>query len=438
MKAKKIISAVLAAAIIITSLMCANFSAAANGTKTISVTAEFGQSEARSILDMINEFRTGNDAWYWDKDNETVIKCSSLGELKYDYKLEETAMQRAVEIAIEFSHTRPDGRNTWTAYTENGINLITAVTCGENIASGHLTAGEVHEDWREDFADYEHQGHRRNLLSSKYKAVGIGHAYYNGTHFWVEEFSGSEADTDYKAPLDGSKEYQISVKDTDTHTHKYEWTDSNGILVKKCTECGEIISEIPFEDIGDFVYYGDLVEYTSVNNKFITGTNPPERTLFSPTMPITRAMFVTILYRMAGEPYKNANPYPSTPFTDITDTNVYYYDAACWALDKEITNQLTFKPFDNVTREQTASFLFRYAKDNGTLGDDAYKNVNLASYPDFNSVHAWAVEAMQWANFNGMITGTQSGELNPQGATQRIHATKILYGFGKVCNIGNF
>jgi len=44
----------------------------------------------------------------------------------------------------------------------------------------------------------------------------------------------------------------------------------------------------------------------------------------------------------------------------------------------------------------------------------------------------------QWANYNGMITGTQQGYANPQGATQRIHATKILYGFGKACNIGNF
>ena len=438
MKAKKIISAVLTIAIIITSLICANFSAVADNGNTITVNAQFNQTEARTILNMINEFRTSDDAWYWNDDNETITKYESLNELKYDYRLEEIAMQRAVEIAIKFSHTRPNGKDTWSAYTENGVNLITAVTCGENIASGHMTAGEVHNDWREDFADYEHQGHRRNLLSSKYKTVGIGHAYYNGTHFWVEEFAGSEIDTEYKAPFDGSKDYQISV--SDTHTHIYEWISDNGVIVKKCTGCGDIISRLPFKDLSDIDYrqYSDYIEYTSVNNQFITGTNPPERTLFSPTAPITRAMFVTILYRMAGEPYKNANPYLSTPFTDITDTSVYYYDAACWALKNGITTETTFKPFDNVSREQTASFLFRYAKDNDELGDDAYKNVNLAAYPDYNSVHGWAVEAMQWANYNGMITGTQQGYINPQGATQRIHATKILYGFGKTCNIGNF
>ncbi len=236
-----------------------------------------------------------------------------------------------------------------------------------------------------------------------------------------------------------SHEYMANVQAAASEAGlKYKAYSNGNLLSKQMKFIIPVYSDIQFSDLYGYEYYSDFVNYTSVYNEFLKGTNPPYFTKFSPTTPITRAMFVTILYRMAGEPYKNANPYPSTPFTDITDTNVYYYDAACWALDKKITNQTTFKPSDNVTREQTASFLFRYAKDNGTLGSDEYKNVNLSSYPDYNSVHSWAADAMQWANFNGMITGTQQGLINPQGATQRIHATKILYGFGKVCNIGNF
>ncbi len=160
---------------------------------------------------------------------------------------------------------------------------------------------------------------------------------------------------------------------------------------------------------------------------------------FEPARAIDRAMMVTILYRMAGEPYANGgNPYTSSPFTDITDTSVYYYDAACWALKNGVTTETTFKPFNNVTREQTATFLYRYAQDNGTIGDEAYKNVNLNTYHDGNSISHFAVDAMKWANYNSMITGTEQGYANPQGSTQRIHATKILYGFGKTCNIGNF
>ena len=223
--------------------------------------------------------------------------------------------------------------------------------------------------------------------------------------------------------------------------HNCEWINDNGHIVKKCAVCNDELLILPFIDLVNINYnqYADYIEYTSVKNQFITGTNPPANTVFSPTRAINRAMMVTILYRMAGEPYANGkNPYTSSPFTDITNPNVYYYDSACWALKNGITTEITFKPFDDVTREQTASFLFRYAQDNGKLGNSAYKNVNLSTYPDYSDVRSWAVEPLQWANYNGMITGTQQGYINPQGATQRIHATKILYGFGKVCNIGNF
>lgn len=198
------------------------------------------------------------------------------------------------------------------------------------------------------------------------------------------------------------------------------------------------VAQKRFNDIAGFEKYDDYIAYTSVYNEIVRGTNPPYNTVFAPTRTIERAMMVTILYRLAGEPYKNANPYDETPFTDITDTNAYYYDAACWALDKGITTETTFKPFNAVSREETAAFLFRYASENGLIYDENYKSVSITDYKDYSSIRPWAYEAMQWANFNGMITGTEQGYANPQGATQRVHASKILYGFGKNCDIGNF
>ncbi len=197
--------------------------------------------------------------------------------------------------------------------------------------------------------------------------------------------------------------------------------------------------KLHFTDLKGYEVYNDYVEYTSLYNEYITGTNPPERTLFSPEGYVTRAMFVTILYRMAGEPYNNGkNPHKRTPFTDISNTSVYYYNAACWALDNDITNQKTFKPNQYVSREQTATFLFRYAKENNMIENDDYKSVKLSQFPDYRKINSWSYEAMQWANYNAMITGTQQGYANPQGFTKRIHASKILYGFGKACTIGNF
>ena len=223
-----------------------------------------------------------------------------------------------------------------------------------------------------------------------------------------------------------------------TGNHIYEWKSVNGVLAKKCVRCDSELKRLQFMDLDGCTEYGDYIEYTSVFNKFITGTNPPYNTMFSPRTAVTRAMFVTVLYRMAGSPYDNGNnPYRSNPFSDVLP-NAYYYNAACWTLQNEITTETLFKPSNNVSREQAATFLFRYAGANDMIKDTAYQSVNIRNYPDYGSVHIWAQEPLQWANYNKMITGTQQGYLNPQGATQRVHATKILYGFGTSCNIGNF
>lgn len=225
----------------------------------------------------------------------------------------------------------------------------------------------------------------------------------------------------------------------DTCWHSLEWQIIDGKLMNKCYGCNHIEIVLPFTDLYGCDYYADFIVYTSYLNNFLKGTNPPEFSRFSPEMSITRAMLITILYRMAGEPYSDgSNPYKETPFTDITDTSVYYYDSACWALENGITTETTFKPFDNVTREQTASFLFRYADENDMLGDDEYKTINLSKkFNDADKIAPWAEEAMKWTYNNSIIRGTMQGDANPQGVTQRIHATKILAYFGFACNLGN-
>lgn len=193
-----------------------------------------------------------------------------------------------------------------------------------------------------------------------------------------------------------------------------------------------------FVDLAGFEKYDDYIAYTSVYNEFVRGTNPPTNNVYSPVRTIERAMMITILYRLAGEPYKDGNPYEKTPFTDITDTNAYYYDAACWALDLGITTETTFKPFNAVSRQETAAFLFRYAQIFDLIPNENYKESSIEGYHDYNTIREWAVEPLQWANYNGMITGTEQGYANPEGVTYRVHASKILYGFGKNCDIGNF
>lgn len=131
---------------------------------TVNISVQYGQTEARTILGMINDMRTSStDAWYWNKDNTAKVKCSNLSTLTYNYDLERVAMKRAAEIALSFDHTRPNNEVCFSCFKEENVNDCTAM--GENIASGQTTAKSANTAWREDDEDYSGQGHRRNMLS---------------------------------------------------------------------------------------------------------------------------------------------------------------------------------------------------------------------------------------------------------------------------------
>lgn len=134
------------------------------------------------MLNDINAFRTGPDAWYWNTGNlgKKYPKC---GELKWDNNLEEIAKVRAKEISRVFSHVRPNGRICFTTES-NGVH-----TWGENIAKGETSAAQVFQDWQENNNLYAGQGHRRNMLNSKFKTIGIAHYVDSqGMSYWVQEF----------------------------------------------------------------------------------------------------------------------------------------------------------------------------------------------------------------------------------------------------------
>lgn len=154
----------------------------AAATVTVQVKGTYHQTEARSMLTYINQFRASSDAWYWEEDGTKTV-CSGLGALTYDYGLEQIAMQRAMEAAISFSHDRPNGSECFTVLASDGNH-----SNGENLAAGLTTAYNTYMQWREDEDSYEGQGHRRNMLRDYYTAVGIACVEYDGIYFWVQEF----------------------------------------------------------------------------------------------------------------------------------------------------------------------------------------------------------------------------------------------------------
>ncbi len=177
-------------------------------TATLEVTYE--QTTARQMLSLINDFRTGDDAYYLASDNTTIVRVPGLSTLTYSKALEEIAMQRAAEIAMLWGHTRPNGSRCNTCLSSNGTS-----SNGENIIFGcgfSIPYDEAFLLWREDDDDYSGQGHRRNMLGGNYTSVGIGHTQVGNCVFWVQEFgtANDSAGTAYN----GTKSVDVEISNT--------------------------------------------------------------------------------------------------------------------------------------------------------------------------------------------------------------------------------
>ena len=195
---KKIISICLSV-IIFMSCMPLSANAYYDYNENVCIDVTYGQTEARTMLEMINGLRKPDQAWYWNSSDTAKIYLKNLNNLSYDYELEKAAMQRAAELAVYYSHFRPDDSSFFTAFT--GVYS----SAGENIAYGYNTAAEVFEAWSEENENSSGQGHRRNMLNETFTAVAVGHAVHNGVHYWVQEFRSPLSSMAYTEPCDETK-----------------------------------------------------------------------------------------------------------------------------------------------------------------------------------------------------------------------------------------
>lgn len=167
-------------------------------------------------------------------------------------------------------------------------------------------------------------------------------------------------------------------------------------------------SALPFNDVAYTSWYYDAVKF--VYDKGIMDGVSYYR--FAPDATITRGMVVTMLWRMAGEPYEAA-----AGFTDVA-AGRYYTTAVAWAARNGIVEGMTattFAPDQAITREQLASILYRYAK---WLGFSGYGS-DISGYTDAGKVSSYAYDAMSWAVRSGVVTGTSARVLDPQGTASR-------------------
>ncbi|MCQ2526370.1 MAG: CAP domain-containing protein, partial [Lachnospiraceae bacterium] len=178
---------------------------------TVEYDVTFCQTECRNMLTLVNKLRTGSDAWYWNDDNKTKTECTGLSELTYDYQLEKVAMQRAVENAIYYSHTRPNGGVCWDAYGDLGYSWWGV---GENIAVGYASANAVYVGWEEADKNYSGQGHRRNMLNGNFNRIGIAGVYYNNRWYWAMELATSTSPIVYTEPNNSKTTVSAQIADS--------------------------------------------------------------------------------------------------------------------------------------------------------------------------------------------------------------------------------
>lgn len=176
--------------------------------------------------------------------------------------------------------------------------------------------------------------------------------------------------------------------------------------------------DMPFTDVHSYSWFYDAVQFV-YDNDIMNGVSD---TSFNPDGTVTRGMIVTMLWRMAGEPYSFGGGFSDVP------AGHYCYSAAAWASRNGIVNGMTsttFAPDSNITREQLVTILYRYAQYLGysTTGSSLY------GFTDASSVSSYATNAMSWAVKYGIISGVTTTTLVPAGTATRAQAAQMFMSF---------
>lgn len=366
--------------------------------------------------------------------------------------LQEATDIRAEEISASFSHDRPDGSSFFTVLNGRKYTVM-----GENIAAGYRTPAAAVNGWMKS------EGHRRNILNADYRHVGVGFYYLSGSKYgdhWVQLFY-TGPDCAYTAMrLVGSGSVSTACASIDDARLTLALDCGCGtaylpLMKEFCTgftagqageqtltiSCCDMTAEITvtvseqaeteppaddpapsgrFSDIPAKAWYAEAVDY-AVEKKWMNGVGDGK---FDPEGTMTRAMLVTVLWRDASSPAAGVNR-----FTDVPNGS-WYTPAVTWAADAKVvtgTSDSTFDPNGNITREQMATILYRYAQKSGF---DTSTRGNLSGFPDAATVSSYAKEAVAWAVGAGLINGSD-GKLLPKGNATRAQVSAILMRYDK-------
>lgn len=218
-------------------------------------------------------------------------------------------------------------------------------------------------------------------------------------------FAGWYLDKEFK------NEYDFSEKVTSSFTLYAKWTEKDEEDNKTLTS---------FSDVKKGSWYEKSVAY-AVEKKLFKGISDTE---FAPEDNMTRAMLVTVLYRL-----EDVNESKITNSFKDVDDGAWYKEAVIWAAEAGIVNGVSdteFAPNENITREQMAAIIYRYAK---MKGYNTKELSELSGFMDVNEISSYALEAVKWANGARLINGVSDINLSPKTNTTRAEVAAILMRF---------
>ena len=230
------------------------------------------------------------------------------------------------------------------------------------------------------------------------------------------------------APEEGYEVGDVTVTDrfgdavevTENPDGTYTFTMPNGQVSVNVTFVEVQTEPLPFTDVNEGDWFHDAVQYV-YDNGLMGGVGDGQ---FAPNATTNRAMVVTILYRLAGEPDVSGD----VAFTDV-EPGLWYTDAVLWAAQKGIVNGISeteFSPSGDLTREQLATVLYRYAE---SMGYDVSASVDLSGFPDAGDIQSYATQALSWAVAEGLLQGFEDDSLQPGGTATRAQIATILMRF---------
>ena len=316
----------------------------------------------------------------------------------------------------------------------NGHNYVEKVTYHYNIFSSPRYWGVVRPNFAASKETIEKTTVSVKMLGdAMHKTMLAWNAVKGAEGYHVKIKSGTPGNVTTYLDLQNVKETSVELQ---LYPGYYEvYVEAyKGILLSKSNTVKFTVKERAdvaesFGDVSSWNWYKDAVQYV-FDNGLMSGSEG----LFKPTANITRAQLVTTLYRLAGEPY--VRDYSAlSDFSDVAEGK-YYTDAVCWAYAEGIAtgSDGKFNPTGNLTRQQMATFFYRYAEYDWrdvTLRGDISEMLNADKVSDY------AKDAVEWAVGSGLISGSETKDengntvydLNPRGNTTRAQVAAILQRF---------